>query len=149
MLFRSSIAANVAYGGAVDRARVQTALEKANLWAHVGVLPDGMDTVLNEAGTNLSGGQRQRIAIARALYRNPEVLILDEATSALDNTSEAAILETLRVLAPNLITILIAHRLKSVEMADRIYLVQDGRVTCTGSKTELLRDCESFRALYQ
>ena len=148
-IFNDSIAANVAYGGAVDRARVQTALEKANLWAHVGVLPDGMDTVLNEAGTNLSGGQRQRIAIARALYRNPEVLILDEATSALDNTSEAAILDTVRALAPDIITIIIAHRLKSVEMADRIYLIQKGRVTCSGSKAELMRECESFQELYR
>ena len=148
-IFNDSIAANVAYGAEVDRGRVQTALEKANIWSHVAALPDGMDTVLNEAGTNLSGGQRQRVAIARALYRNPEVLILDEATSALDNASEAAILDTVRTLAPDIITIIIAHRLKSVEMADRIYLLQDGRITCAGNKAELLRDCESFRTLYQ
>ena len=147
-IFNDSIAANVAYGAEIDRARVQTALEKANIWTHVAALPDGMETRLNESGTNLSGGQRQRIAIARALYRNPEVLILDEATSALDNTSEAAILDTVRALAPDIITIIIAHRLKSVEMADRIYLIQNGRVTCAGSKAELMRECESFRLLY-
>ncbi len=148
-IFNDSIAANVAYGAEIDRNRVQIALEKANIWTHVAALPQGMETQLNEAGTNLSGGQRQRIAIARALYRNPEVLILDEATSALDNESEAAILDTVRALALDIITIIIAHRLKSVEMADRIYLLQDGRVTCTGSKAELMRDCVYFQTLYR
>jgi subfamily B ATP-binding cassette protein MsbA len=148
-IFNDSIAANVAYGSEIDRARVQAALEKANIWVHVAALPDGMDTQLNEAGTNLSGGQRQRIAIARALYRKPEALILDEATSALDNASEAAILDTVRALAPDVITLIIAHRLRSVEMADRIYLIQHGKVICAGSRAELMRDCEAFRELYQ
>ncbi len=148
-IFNDSIAANVAYGAVIDEARVTLALQKANLWQHVAALPEGIHTVLNEAGTNLSGGQRQRIAIARALFRDPRVLILDEATSALDNQSEAAILETVRALAPDIITIVIAHRLKSVEMADRIYLIQDGKVVCQGGQAELMRDCVQFRELYQ
>ncbi|TSA22770.1 MAG: ATP-binding cassette domain-containing protein [Betaproteobacteria bacterium] len=147
-IFNDSIAANVAYGAEIDPARVRHALERANIWTHVASLPDGVETQLNEAGTNLSGGQRQRIAIARALYRNPAVLILDEATSALDNTSEAAILETVRALAPDIIILIIAHRLKSVELADRIYLVQQGRVVCHGSRDDLMRECASFRELY-
>ncbi|MEW5771616.1 MAG: ABC transporter ATP-binding protein [Pseudomonadota bacterium] len=148
-IFNDSIAANVAYGREIDEARVVEALRKANLWEFVAGLPQGIHTLLNEAGTNLSGGQRQRVAIARALYRAPAVLILDEATSALDNQSEAAILETIRVLAPEVITLIIAHRLKSVEIADRIYLIQDGHVLCQGGKAELMRDCEHFRELYQ
>jgi len=148
-IFNDTIAANVAYGANIDPERVIAALTRANLWDYVRALPDGIYTRLNEAGTNLSGGQRQRIAIARALYREPDVLILDEATSALDNASEAAVLDTLRALAPEVITLIIAHRLKSVEIADRIYLIQDGRVQCQGSKAELMRDCPHFRELYQ
>lgn len=128
---------------------MRAALTRANLWDFAAGLPEGMDTRLNEAGTNLSGGQRQRIAIARALYREPDVLILDEATSALDNTSEAAVLEALRALAPDIITIVIAHRLKSVEIADRIYLIEDGRVVCQGSRAALMRDCPHFQELYR
>lgn len=148
-IFNDSIAANVAYGANIDETRVIEALKKANIWAHVESLPDGIHTRLNEAGTNLSGGQRQRIAIARALFRDPSVLILDEATSALDNQSEAAILETIHTLAPDIITIIIAHRLKSVEIANRIYLIQEGQVICQGDKTELMRDCVHFQELYR
>ena len=148
-IFNDSIAANVAYGAPLEEARVIAALKKANIWEHVAGMPEGLHTQLNEAGTNLSGGQRQRIAIARALFRDPRVLILDEATSALDNQSEAAILETIRALAPDIITVVIAHRLKSVEIADRIYLIQNGRVVCQGGKAELMRDCIHFRELYQ
>lgn len=148
-IFNDSIAANVAYGTEIDEDRVVAALKEANLWQHVASLPQGVRTVLNEAGTNLSGGQRQRIAIARALYRDPKVLILDEATSALDNQSEAAILETIRAISASIVTIVIAHRLKSVEMADRIYLIQDGQVLCQGSKADLMHNCASFRELYQ
>jgi subfamily B ATP-binding cassette protein MsbA len=148
-IFNDSIAANVAYGSDIDEARVEAALRKANLLEHVASMPQGIHSVLNEAGTNLSGGQRQRIAIARALYREPQVLILDEATSALDNQSEAAILETIQALAHEIVTVVIAHRLKSVEMADCIYLIQDGHVVCQGSKAELMRDCVHFQELYQ
>lgn len=148
-IFNASIAANVAYGETIDPARVTAALAQANLLDEIARLPYGIDTLLDEAGSNLSGGQRQRIAIARALYRDPRVLILDEATSALDNISEAAILQTLRALAPNLITIFIAHRLKSVEHATRIYLIEGGRVRCVGPRDVLLRDCAEFRALYR
>ncbi len=148
-IFNDSIAANVAYGAGIDEARVRQALLEARLWDFVAGLPEGMHTRLHEAGSNLSGGQRQRIAIARALYRRPDVLILDEATSALDNVSEAAILDTLRALAPERIVIIIAHRLRSVELAQRIYLIQEGRVLCQGAKDELLEHCPHFQELYR
>ncbi len=148
-IFNDTVAANVAYGEAIDEARVIEALKKADIHAYVAGLEQGIHTRLNEAGSNLSGGQRQRIAIARALYKNPRVLILDEATSALDNASEQAILATVRALAPDIITLIIAHRLKSVEMADRIYLIDQGRVLCHGDRDSLMRDCAAFRALYR
>jgi subfamily B ATP-binding cassette protein MsbA len=148
-IFNDSIAANVAYGAVIDEEKVVAALAKANILSHVSALPEGIHSLLNEAGTNLSGGQRQRIAIARALYRDPRVLILDEATSALDNQSEAAILETVRQLAPDVITLIIAHRLKSVELADRIYLIREGVVICQGDKEQLMRDCVHFQELYR
>ncbi len=149
LIFNDTIAANVAYGAEIDAERVRVALQRANLWDYVASLPAGIETRLNEAGTNLSGGQRQRIAIARALYREPDVLILDEATSALDNTSEAAVLEGLRALAPDIITVIIAHRPKSVEIADRVYLIEEGRVVCQGRPTALMRDCSRFQELYR
>jgi len=147
-IFNDSIAANVAYGQAIDEARVIDALTRANLFEHVQQLKQGIHTVLNEAGTNLSGGQRQRIAIARALYRQPQVLILDEATSALDNASEESILETIRVNAPNIITLIIAHRPKSVQIADRLYLLDEGKVVCAGTRAELKQDCHRYLELY-
>ncbi|MCS6786101.1 MAG: ABC transporter ATP-binding protein/permease [Thiobacillaceae bacterium] len=148
-VFNDTVAANVAYGEAIDQARVIEALKQANAWDFVQALPAGIHTRLNEGGSNLSGGQRQRIALARALYRRPDVLILDEATSALDSAAEAAVLATLRTLAPGLITLIIAHRLQSMDLAQRIYLIQDGRVACAGSREALLRDCPQFQELYR
>ena len=109
-IFNDTIAANVAYGSEIDTSQIAIALKKANIWEYVANLPNGINTLLNEAGTNLSGGQRQRIAIARAIYRNPSVLIFDEATSSLDNQSEAAILETIQILSKEIITIIIVKK---------------------------------------
>ena len=148
-IFHDTIAANVAYGNIIYPKQVIVALQKANIWEYVQTLAEGINTVLAEAGTNLSGGQRQRIAIARALYRAPSVLILDEATSALDQSSEAAIIETIQKLAPDILTIIIAHRLRSVEIADRIYFLDDGLVVCHGTKTELIHSCAAFQELYR
>lgn len=149
-LFSNTIAANISFGHPdASQERIERAARIAGAHDFIMALPEGYETFLGEGGVNLSGGQRQRIAIARALFRDPRVLILDEATSALDNQSEAAILETIRALAPDIITVVIAHRLKSVEIADRIYLIQNGRVVCQGGKAELMRDCLHFRELYQ
>jgi subfamily B ATP-binding cassette protein MsbA len=146
-IFNDTVAANVAYGRDFDADQVEDALRKAGAWDFVGDMENGMDAVLAEFGTNLSGGQRQRLAIARAIYRDPDVLILDEATSALDNRSEAAIQRALTEIIRDRITFIIAHRLSTVDLADRIVVLKGGRIVGTGTKTELLRDCEEYRRL--
>ncbi len=144
-----TIAANIAYGVEnPDPKKVEEALRKANLWEYVKSLPEGIYTVLSEGGTNLSGGQRQRIAIARALYKEPDILILDEATSALDNKSEAAIIETIYRLKEDLIVFMIAHRLSTIERADKILVFEHGNIVCSGTKEELSKNCETFKKLY-
>ncbi|MEX1310682.1 MAG: ATP-binding cassette domain-containing protein, partial [Candidatus Sulfomarinibacteraceae bacterium] len=126
---------------------VEDALRKAGAWEFVGAMENGIHTVLAEFGTNLSGGQRQRLAIARAIYRDPDVLILDEATSALDNRSEAAIQRALAEIIRDRITFIIAHRLSTVDLADRIIVLQGGRIVGAGTKAELMRDCDEYRRL--
>ena len=147
-IFNDTIAANVAYGHEVDEKKVVKALKRANIYTYVENLPEGIYTILNEGGTNLSGGQRQRIAIARALYKEPNVLILDEATSALDNTSEAEIMRTIEEISKEIITIMIAHRLKSIDIARRVLVMDQGALVCEGSKEKLMTECGHFRSLY-
>lgn len=127
-IFNDSICANVAYGSKCDREKVIQSLKKAQAWDFVSGLPDGIDTILDEFGANLSGGQRQRIAIARAIYKDPEVLILDEATSALDSKTEEAFKGTIDSIAKDKIIILIAHRPSTIELAHKIYHFEDGKL---------------------
>lgn len=127
-IFNDSICANVAYGSECDRERVMESLKKAQAWDFVSGLPLGIDTILDEFGANLSGGQRQRIAIARAIYKDPEVLILDEATSALDAKTEEAFKSTIDLIAKDKIIILIAHRPSTIELAHKIYHFEDGKI---------------------
>jgi len=148
-IFNDTIAMNVAYGHEVDENKVILALQKANLYDYVTTLPDGIYTRLSEGGVNLSGGQRQRIAIARALYKQPKVLILDEATSALDNQSEAEIITTIQAISQGMITIMIAHRLKTIDIAQRILVMHKGTLVCEGNKAYLNAHCEHFQKLYQ
>ncbi len=146
-IFQDTIARNVAYGEPVDEARVIEALKRAYAWDFVEALSEGIETVLDEFGTNLSGGQRQRIALARALYKDPDVLILDEATSALDNKSEAAIQKALEALKGEMITFIVAHRLTTIEHADEILVFKEGSIASRGTYSELLENSKEFRKL--
>ena len=146
-IFNDTIAANVSYGDKLDEARVIDALKKAHAMEFVESLPNGISTILSESGDNLSGGQRQRIALARALYKNPDILILDEATSALDNKSEALIQTALEHLKSEMITFTVAHRLSTIQNADLILVFEKGEIVCRGTHNELLEKCEIYKKL--
>jgi subfamily B ATP-binding cassette protein MsbA len=146
-IFQDTILANVAYGSEMNKERAIEALKRAYAWDFVEAMEEGIDTVLDEFGVNLSGGQRQRIALARALYKSPEILILDEATSALDNKSEKAIQKALESLKKEMITFVVAHRLSTVERADIILLFEKGEIIARGSYEELLETSPEFRKL--
>ena len=139
VLFNDTIAANVAYGQTPDRERVMAALAAANLADVVAAMPDGVDTRVGGNGMRLSGGQRQRLAIARAIYKDAPILILDEATSALDSESERHVQEALETLMKGRTTLVIAHRLSTIERADRILVMDAGKIAEQGSHAELLR----------
>ncbi|MEX3526062.1 MAG: lipid A export permease/ATP-binding protein MsbA [Burkholderia sp.] len=139
VLFNDSIAANVAYGSTPNRERVQAVLEATNLAEMVAAMPEGMDTLIGGNGMRLSGGQRQRLAIARAIYKDAPILILDEATSALDSESERHVQAALERLMEGRTTLVIAHRLSTIERADRILVLEAGRIAEEGSHDELLR----------
>ena len=146
-IFNDTIAVNVAYGEEVDEERVIAALHKAYAMEFIEKLKDGIHTMLSESGDNLSGGQRQRIVLARALYKDPDILILDEATSALDNKSEALIQKALQELKSQMITFTVAHRLSTIEHADTILVFQNGEIICRGTHNDLLQQCETYRKL--
>jgi len=138
VMLNDTLAANVALGSEIDRERVQQCIEAANLSSHVESLPDGVDTVLGHNATQLSGGQRQRLAIARALYKNAPILLLDEATSALDTESERLVQDALHRLMQNRTTLIVAHRLSTIQHADRIIVMEQGRVAEQGSHAQLM-----------
>lgn len=138
VMLNDTLAANVALGQAIDRERVQRCVEAANLAAHVTGLPQGIDTVLGHNATQLSGGQRQRLAIARALYRDAPVLLLDEATSALDTESERLVQEALQRLMQGRTTLIVAHRLTTIQHADRIVVMDHGHIVEQGSHAQLM-----------
>jgi subfamily B ATP-binding cassette protein MsbA len=138
VMFNATIAANVALGQSVDRARVAKALEAANLSEYVSNLPEGIDTIVGHNATQLSGGQRQRLAIARAVYINAPILILDEATSALDAASEQAVKFALQHLMRGRTTLIVAHRLSTIEHADRIIVMEKGGILEVGNHQELM-----------
>lgn len=140
VLFDGSIAQNVAYASSreIDRDRIKSCLQAANLWAHVESLSMGIDTLIGVNGSLLSGGQRQRLAIARALYRNTSIWIFDEATSALDSESEALIQKSLASLRSSKTIIMIAHRLSTIRNADQICVMSEGRILEKGTHDELM-----------
>ncbi|MDA1364286.1 ABC transporter ATP-binding protein [Glycomyces algeriensis] len=139
VLFEGTIRENVAYGlRDADEERIVLALRDANAWQFVEELPDGLDTVVGERGARLSGGQRQRLAIARALVRNPRILLLDEATSALDPAAEELVKEALNRLMRDRTSLVVAHRLSTIRQADRIVVLDQGRIVEQGTHEELL-----------
>jgi subfamily B ATP-binding cassette protein MsbA len=150
VLFDDTLGANIAYGaGAVDHARLVAAVKAAHLGEVVAALPEGLDTRIGENGMRLSGGQRQRVAIARAIYKDAPILILDEATSALDNESERAVQAALDALMAGRTTLVIAHRLSTIERADRIVVMEQGRMVEAGRHDELLAANGMYANLYR
>ncbi|HSC87927.1 MAG TPA: ABC transporter ATP-binding protein [Polyangiaceae bacterium] len=151
-LSQGSVRENVAFGvpsREVDDAKVWQALELAAAAGFVRELPSGLDTELKEAGANLSGGQRQRLVIARALYKEPEILFFDEATAALDNVTEREITSAIARLSGTKTIICVAHRLSSIRQSDVIHLIEGGRVKASGKYDELIAESPEFQMLAQ
>ena len=149
VLLNDTVEANIAYGSpGATRERIEGAARAANAAGFIAGLPEGYETILGERGARLSGGQRQRIAIARALLRDPPILILDEATSALDTESERQVQQAIELLMQQRTVLVIAHRLATVRDADEIVVLDEGRMVQRGSHEELLRAGGLYRRLY-
>ena len=144
-----SVAENIAYGQLPDPERVRKAAIAADAHGFISALPNGYDSPVGERGSLLSGGQRQRIALARALYKNPALLILDEATSAVDNETEAAIQRSLTRLNHSRSCLIVAHRLSTVRFADCIHVLDGGRIVESGTHDELLKQHAAYTALWK
>jgi subfamily B ATP-binding cassette protein MsbA len=150
ILFNDTIRANIAYGdrdagesAIIEAARVANALE------FIDRMEQGLDSVIGERGVKLSGGQKQRLSIARAVLKNPPILILDEATSALDTESERLVQEAIDTLMKNRTVLVIAHRLSTVISADKIVVMQQGHIINKGRHAELIETCPLYRMLYE
>ena len=149
-LFAGTLRENIAYGRLdATEEEVVRAAHRAQLDELIESLPEGLDTVIGERGVKLSGGQKQRLSIARIFLKNPPILILDEATSALDTQTERAIQQALEELSRGRTTLVIAHRLATIQHADRIVVVDDGRIVEQGSHDELLRSGVAYRSLHE
>ena len=148
VLFNDTIANNIAYGRTdMDESRIVAAAKAANAWGFIEKMPQGLHTPIGEHGLKLSGGQRQRLAIARALLKDAPILILDEATSALDTESERLVQAALETLMQNRTTIMIAHRLSTVEQADQIVVMHEGAIVEQGTHAQLLAQGGRYAAL--
>ncbi|MDU7717431.1 ABC transporter ATP-binding protein [Cutibacterium avidum] len=151
-LINDSVRANIAFGipeSEWDDDRINTCIDAAQLRGIVDELPEGLNTGIGPKGTRLSGGQRQRIGIARALYRDPQVLVLDEATSALDNATEAEITKTIHGLQGKVTTIIVAHRLSTVRDVDQLLFLENGEITARGTFSQVEQQSPSFARLVE
>ncbi|WP_348613948.1 ABC transporter ATP-binding protein [Kocuria rhizophila] len=151
-LMDASLRCNIAYGLSdedIDEGALARAVHRADLEGIVAQLPEGLQTRLGERGVRLSGGQRQRVGIARALYRDPDVLVLDEATSALDNLTEDKITRTIESLRGDMTILVVAHRLSTVKHADHLMYMADGRVVTEGSFDDVVRNNQDFARLVE
>ena len=148
VMLNDTVTSNVCLGYDADKDKVQACLEAANLWGHVSQMPQGMDTLLGHNANQLSGGQRQRLAIARALYKDAPILILDEATSALDNESERLVQDALQKLMQGRTTLIVAHRLSTIEHADRVVVMERGQIVEQGSPVNLLASGGAYARLH-
>jgi ABC-type multidrug transport system fused ATPase/permease subunit len=149
ILFNDTVFNNIAYGmSECPLEDVVEAARAANAYEFIEAMPHGFDTVIGDRGVQLSGGQRQRLAIARALLKNPQILILDEATSSLDVESEALVQEAIDRLVRGRTTLVIAHRLSTIKNADRIVVLEDGRIRQIGTHEELIGAEGIYRKLY-
>ena len=148
IIFNDTVSANIAYGEDVEREAIVEAARAANAHEFIERLPDGYETRVGERGTMLSGGQRQRIAVARALLRDPPILILDEATSALDSTSERSVQEAIARLMQNRTVLIVAHRLSTVSGADTIAVIDRGVVVEWGRHDDLVAAGGRYQELY-
>ncbi|NND65537.1 MAG: lipid A export permease/ATP-binding protein MsbA [Gammaproteobacteria bacterium] len=151
ILFNDTIANNIAYGALIDKSQSEIceAAKAAHALEFIEALPNKFETIVGDQGVLLSGGQKQRIAIARAILKDAPILILDEATSALDSQTEQQVKDALKVLMKDRTTLIVAHRLSTIEYADRIYVIEQGRIVETGNHQELLAKRGVYAALYQ
>ena len=149
ILFNDTIRNNIAYAqpNVINNA-IRRAAEAANALEFIEQMPDGFDTLIGERGVRLSGGQKQRLAIARALLKNPPILILDEATSALDTESEKKVQKAIETLMKDRTVLVIAHRLSTVQNADKIVVIDKGCIVETGTHNELYDSDGLYRRLY-
>ncbi len=148
-MFHASIKDNLLYANSeASQEQIMDAAKAANIHELIMSLPEGYDTIVGERGYKLSGGERQRLSIARAILKNPRILILDEATSSLDNINESAVQAALNRLMKGRTSIVIAHRLSTIQNADRIIVLEKGQIVESGTHDELLRKDGTYSNLY-
>ena len=149
-LFSGSIRDNLLWGKAdASDQELREAAESAQAWTFISEMPSGLDTILGQGGVNLSGGQKQRLCIARALLKQPRIIILDDSTSAVDMATDARIREAFRTQLKGITTLIIAQRIRSIEHADRIIVLDNGRISGIGTHDELIRSNEIYRDVYE
>ena len=149
-LFPVSLYENITWGcNDFEKEDVEKACEMAGILKHIKSLPKGFDTLAGERGIRLSGGQRQRIAIARAILRKSELIMFDEATSSLDSSTEREVQRSLEILRLGKTLITVSHRLSAIRNADRIYVIENGRIAETGSHSDLMKDGKIYKNLYK